>query len=273
MLMFVFSLPDRNRSRMYRVFFLALSAIVTSTACSGKIRDATEIQDPFPQGPKVVLWAWERPENLMFLKERPIGVAFLAETIVLESDSMKLFPRLQPLRIPEETFRIAVVRIETSRDHPPNLDSGRSARVAAEIAQTGALPGIAGVQVDFDAGASERRFYREMLQDLRRRLPQSVRLTITALASWCIFDTWIFDLPVDEAVPMLFRMGADDRRVRMYLESGRDFRLGLCRCSSGISTDELLPAMPAGRRLYVFHPKPWTEHSLDGMLTEVSPWN
>jgi hypothetical protein len=59
-------------------------------------------------------------------------------------------------------------------------------------------PGISGIQVDFDATASERRFYRELVIDLRRLLPDSVPLSITALASWCLDDNWISGLPADE---------------------------------------------------------------------------
>src|SRR5262245_7636999 len=34
--------------------------------------------------PGIYLWAWERPEDLRFLGERRIGVAFLAKTIYLK---------------------------------------------------------------------------------------------------------------------------------------------------------------------------------------------
>ncbi|HKX29107.1 MAG TPA: hypothetical protein VJ302_15540, partial [Blastocatellia bacterium] len=34
--------------------------------------------------PRIVLWAWERPENLEFIDPGRIGVAFLARTIRLE---------------------------------------------------------------------------------------------------------------------------------------------------------------------------------------------
>jgi len=84
---------------------------------------------------------------------------------------------------------------------------------------------------------------------------------MTALASWCIHDDWIRELPVEEAVPMLFRMGAEDREVRRYLQSGNDFRVESCRNSLGVSTDEPWPKLPSGRRLYVFHPVSWDENA------------
>ena len=63
------------------------------------------------------------------------------------------------------------------------------------------------IQIDFDAADSERDVYRRLLARVRAVLPRTVPLSMTALASWCVGDTWLDGLPVDEAVPMLFRMG------------------------------------------------------------------
>jgi hypothetical protein len=111
--------------------------------------------------------------------------------------------------------------------------------------------------VDFDAVASERPFYSGLLSRLRRALPARWSLSITALASWCLGDPWIGALPIDDAIPMLFRMGADARAIRARLGSGRDFALPVCRASLGVSLDEPL-ALPAGRRIYVFSPTGWS---------------
>ncbi len=118
-------------------------------------------------------------------------------------------------------------------------------------------PGYDAVQIDFDATVSERPFYRQLLEDLRREL--LVPLSITALASWCLGDRWLEDLPIDEAVPMLFRVGIDEDAIRAYLSRGDDFREPLCRTSYGLATDESPPPLRPGRRLYVFHPESWTE--------------
>jgi hypothetical protein len=121
---------------------------------------------------------------------------------------------------------------------------------------------ISAIQIDFDARKSERGFYRDLLRQLRGRLPAGLPLSITALASWCVYDNWIGDLPVDEAVPMLFRMGVDDLQVRLHLEAGRDFQPEICRQSLGISIDEPLRGLPAGRRLYIFNPKRWSPEAV-----------
>ncbi len=46
---------------------------------------------------------------------------------------------------------------------------------------------------------------------------------MTALASWCAGDDWLRDLPVDEAVPMLFRMGVEKNLFQRRLETGQRF--------------------------------------------------
>src|ERR1043165_3993588 len=77
--------------------------------------------------PPVIVWAWERPENLTFLDPQTTGVAFLAKTITLHDDKIAVKPRLQPLKLARDTKLIAVVRIEIDRSHLhfPQLSSSK----------------------------------------------------------------------------------------------------------------------------------------------------
>jgi hypothetical protein len=260
--------------------------------------------------PSIVFWAWERPEDLHFLDRNIAGVAFLAETISLPSNyglSSPRFPqgfivrpRLQPLRIAPGTPLIAVVRIEVSqgsnRNAKDNAEAPRLAfssspdderqRIASEIIQLQYLPAVRGIQIDFDATQSERGFYLELLRDVRSKLPASFPVSITALASWCIGDRWLEQLPpgtIQEAVPMLFRMGPDVANVANFLRSGADFPVAACRGSLGLSTDEsishnLLAGKLAGvplsfhqKRIYVFSPRAWTSPAANRVLKEWQP--
>jgi uncharacterized protein DUF3142 len=220
--------------------------------------------------PSLVLWAWERPEDLRFLDPTRAGVAFLAATVRLGPEGMSYRPRMQALQVARETRLVAVVRIETAAGAA--LDHETATRVAGEIARAGRLPGVVAVQVDFDATASERAFYRDLLVELRQQLPASMPISITALASWCIGDRWMTGLPIDEAVPMLFRMGVGQAEVTSWMRSGHDFREAACRTSLGISLDERWPKLPGGRRLYAFSPSPWTERSLQNLVGELEAW-
>jgi hypothetical protein len=215
--------------------------------------------------PPVILWAWERPERLDFIDPARVGVAFLAKTLHLAGDRLAARPRLQPLNVPEGTKVIAVVRIETDRTNRPQLNTAQIQNVVVEVAELAQLPKVSAVQIDFDATASERDFYRRLLVQVRASLPPSMPLSITALASWCQGDNWLSDLPIDEAVPMLFRLGIDNRRFTSQLQSGETFLAAPCRASAGVSTDEpVIP--PLVRRLYIFNPKSWTQSTLNSAM-------
>lgn len=217
--------------------------------------------DPLPGLPRVFVWAWEQPEDLRFLDPHSAGIAFLDRTIFLDHGGLTVRPRLQPLNFAPGTALMAVVRVE-----PRGLPLPDAGATAAAIAQAAHGPGIRALQVDFDAARSQRAFYRQVLTDLRSRLPRAMPLSMTGLASWCESDNWIEGLPVAEAVPMLFRMGAGER-------AARSFRPDLCRSSAGVSTDEPLHTPPAAARLYIFSPRPWTRAEFNSALHEVHRWH
>ena len=259
--------PDQFR-KAFLVFavaalLLASLALAFTKGLSRFSKDARAATiTPSDQIPRVILWAWERPVDLRFINPRETGVAFLARTIHLRANELVVRPRLQPLDLPEGTPVIAVARVESDPRTKPDLSTQQTEALAAAIAEMARLPNVSTIQIDFDATRSERAFYRAVIAAVRKRLPASVALSITALASWCSDDDWISDLPIDEAVPMLFRMGPDGRQIRNRLASGEEFPARPCRGSYGVSTDEPLTNLSAANRLYVFNPNAWTESSV-----------
>lgn len=212
--------------------------------------------------PQTILWAWERPEDLEFLDARHFAVAFLAQTLVLKGDDVLFQPRHQPLKVGPDIKLMAVTRIESRKTTgvPAALSQPQRERLIDLILKTLELKNVSAVQVDFDAATSEREFYRSLLHELRRKLPDHVPLSMTALASFCVGDRWLDDLPVDEAVPMIFRMGSDDKIIKSFLARGNDFREPLCRRSYGIAVDEPVDInFKSSRRQYVFNVRAWTE--------------
>jgi len=218
--------------------------------------------------PQKILWAWERPEDLRFLDVKDFGVAFLAQTIILENRDVKLHRRRQPLQVAPETYLIAVTRIETNKTSGsrPDLSPEMADRTAELIKNTLSLPAVRAVQVDFDSVVSERQFYRSLMVKLKVQLPPDTPLTMTALASWCAGDAWFSDFPVDEAVPMVFQMGADTEKIKTYLRNGNDWQEPLCRGSYGISFEEgRSEGMKVDRRIYYFKNSAWTKSSTDNL--------
>lgn len=218
--------------------------------------------------PSVILWAWERPEDLRFLDSDKFAVAFLAQTLKLKDNEVYVQARRQELKVAPETRLIAVTRIETLKNKAlaPNLSKSQSDECVQLIMDTLKLKNVAAIQIDFDAKVSERGFYQTLLKELRNRLPEEIPLSMTALASFCIGDPWIKDLPVNEAIPMAFRMGADAKLVKKFLADGNDFPAALCRKGIGIATDEPLTLnFGKSRRIYVFKasPKGWTRADVE----------
>lgn len=211
--------------------------------------------------PQTILWAWERPEDLEFLDPQQFAIAFLAQTLLLKGDDVVFKPRHQPLKVRPEMRLIAVTRIESEKTAA--LSQTQREKLINLVLKTRDLKNVSAVQIDFDATTSQREFYRTLLNELRQRLPDNIPLSMTALASFCVGDRWLQDLPVDEAIPMIFRMGTDDQTIKLFLERGKDFKEPICRRSYGIAVDEpLAMTFDRSRRQYIFNVRAWTEEDV-----------
>lgn len=231
-----------------------------------------------------VLWAWQRPEDFRFLArwEAPgtVSVAVLMATLRWSAKGREVVPRRHPLVIPAGLPLTAVVRLESSRLRSKPLREEDFQWLVDQILGVLDDRRMATLQLDFDARVSERGAYRELLRRLRRRLPAGIGLEITALAHWCLGDPWIEDLPVDAAIPMLFRMGPEDRGIRRRLGESPSAMAAVCggrlsggRLSGGtygFSTDEPTVAAAAGSRIFLFHPEPWTRQALVDAMGSVT---
>ena len=218
--------------------------------------------------PNRILWAWERPENFSFA-DKETGVAFLAQTIELKNNEMTRILRRQPLEIPDGIFVIAVTRIESDKKDTPTLSEEQLNKTIEAVSKTATQRNVKAVQIDFDVSVSEREFYKSLLSGLRKKIPDGMPVSITALASWCMYDNWIKDADIDEAVPMLFRMGVDEQSIVGYLNANNDWREPLCRQSYGISLDEPARTVDGSRRLYVFNPRSWSREDLTKINDKV----
>ena len=149
---------------MHRLFLLIAAAVLSVLSFSHST------SSPRAATPRIVLWAWERPEDLRFLAGRNPEVAFLDRTVTLRSGQLSVQRRHQPLRLAPDTVLTSVVRIETN-GVSPSVD--RASGVAREIADSAVLPRVGTVQIDFDARGSDRPFYAALLRETRARLPRS----------------------------------------------------------------------------------------------------
>jgi len=224
--------------------------------------------------PQFVLWSWDRADDLHFIDPADTGVAYLAGTIRLAADGLAIVPRRNPLLLPPGAATLAVIHIALDRAQPPMLDDAARDRLVAAILALRPADSAA-LQIDFEVAQSQQSFLAATIRALRQKLPETP-LSMTALSSWCLNETWLDALPVDEVVPMLFRLGPDRLRIATHFSAGGDFRDARCRDSFGIATDETrrnafdAPRL-AGRRAYVFAAAPWTANTYATIRREFAP--
>ncbi len=107
-------------------------------SCSGPRQSPSVHSDRIAQLPPIILWAWERPEDLRFLDPEKFGVAFLAQTLVLSNEEVILKQRRQPLEVAPRTKLIAVTRIESQKTtgHKATLTNAQQEKLVSLIVKT-----------------------------------------------------------------------------------------------------------------------------------------
>ena len=210
-----------------------------------------------------VVWAWERPERLDTLPA-DIGIAAVVGFIRLRGDAIvvargRRFPLIVGRGRPQP---VGVVHIEV--DQSAALDWTAALRLQVVGAALSFASGSQAVQIDMEVRQSQRDALLGVLAGVRAGLAPQTRLSMTALASWCETEHWLAGAPVDEIVPMVFRMGRDGHRLRDKLAAGGDFNEPRCRAAVGISVDSPI-VVPADRRVYVFNPRPWDPAALSAL--------
>lgn len=243
------------RSRTSR--HLTLGAMVVMLAVSASCGRKSSGSATQPKPPEtIVLWAWDRAEDLRFLKLEEADVAVLAETIYLRNGEAVSRTRKLPLLLPDGLKPMAVVRLESDGTSLPPADS-----VANFISRWARFERI---QIDFDARLSQLTWYEELIRTSKR---MKARISITALASWCLEKPWFRGIP-DEAVPMLFQMGPQRNQVLDRLRRHGGFAEG-CRDIVGMSVAEPLVWRPEAKKIYVFNPQRWTKEAFDEICARL----
>ncbi|HEU0098433.1 MAG TPA: hypothetical protein VFQ67_06610 [Allosphingosinicella sp.] len=218
----------------------------------------------------LILWAWERPEDLRFAGAAA-EVAVQTGFVELAGDSIQARGRRFPLKsaAPPST---ALVHVQIDHGRPLAWTAPMRARASAAVLHYAAAVPARRVQVDFEVRASERQVLLDLLEDVRRGLPRGTLLSMTALASWCDIEGWLGGAPVDEIVPMLFRMTEGGDALRKRLAAGGDFRNPRCRSALGVAGDSPIARAPPGRRVYLFSPRSWTAADFESARRGVEGW-
>ena len=222
-----------------------------------------------PGASSFVVWAWERPEDLRFLPQ-DTGVAAQMAFIDIKGGAFAARGRRFPLQTAHAPHT-NVIHIEINPDEPVQWSPALRKELAGAVLDYARAIPAETVQIDFEVKQSERPILLHVLHDVRAGLPSTKRLSMTAIASWCN-ETWLEQAPVDEIVPMLFRMGDGDAPVRARLSEGKDFINPRCRSALAISTDTPIGQAPTGRKIYLFNPNSWSKSDFVDAQKQVGEW-
>ncbi|MEO7178319.1 MAG: hypothetical protein ABIW83_05705 [Allosphingosinicella sp.] len=226
---------------------------------------------PAPRTPSpLILWAWERPEDLRFAGASA-QIAVQTGFVELAGNGLQARGRRFPLKAAAAPST-ALVHVQIDHRRPLEWTPPLRARTSAAILHYAAAIPARRVQLDFEVRASERAVLLDILADLRLGLPQGTSLSMTALASWCDTEGWLERVPVDEIVPMLFRMTTGGEALRKRLAAGGDFRNPRCRAALGVASDSPIARAPPGRRVYLFNPRSWTAAEFEQARRGVEAW-
>jgi hypothetical protein len=192
--------------------------------------------------------------------------AVLVETLVIHEQGVERLPRTQPLVLPVGVKRLPVLHVEAASDAPDMLSEAQIADIVAAFLRRvdEAAAGAGVLQLDFEVPRRERASYSVLVARVRAALPAHLKLSVTALAHWCSESDWLDHLPVDEVVPMLYRLGPHAGHWRAQWSRGDPALAARCRGPAlGFATNDPPPAQLLARtpRPYWFDESAWSNAS------------
>lgn len=170
--------------------------------------------------PKLIYWIWEVPQDMTSINPQETGIAELAASIYIQTNHPFYYLRQQPLRIPKNSYRIAVIHIEARPQWHPVLTQQMAESIAQQIKKIYQKKTYDALQIDFEALRLQRAFYYQLLVAIRKQMGNALFLSITGIGSWCTTDGWIgkAKLPVDLVVPMYFSLSNDIRQRQAFID-------------------------------------------------------
>lgn len=212
---------------------------------------------------RTLLWVWDRPQLFASLPETT-GVAYLHATVRLSGTESRTSWRQWPLRVAPGATVVPVVHVALDNLSPSPLDDAQQQAIAAAIEHAATHGNRSGwVQLDFEARRSQREAYVALLRRLQPLRQGGMRISATALASWCMDDPWLPAGLLDEIVPMYFRMGGESARIRQRLGTTGKAAVPACRDAAGLMLGEDWPALRDVKRRYVFHAGSWKNEDFE----------
>jgi len=280
-------LKNKSSRSLLKTLFAATGIITLSIWILSSMSQADGNEPNYFQSDKktVSIWAWDRFDDLSFLKD-DTSVTSYAGTFYLRDNRSLFDPRKKELVCPKDTLRMPSFRIESVSKIEPDYEESAIAGICETIKQYLRNHNECQkmVQIDFDASQSEREFYKKLLVELRKTLKTNqntsdTKISITALTSWCLKDKWMQSLDVDEIVIMLFSLGPDKEEILTSLKDNNLDTGNKASTAIGISANEpntnealkILGILNDAQKVYIFQSLPWTKNRFISITNEVIP--
>ncbi len=187
--------------------------------------------------------------------------AVLVETVVLQGQGVVRRPRMQALVMAPGVAVTPVVHVQAGAGSGAVFTPAQRHAVLVALQRYAPRASSGTVQLDFEAPPRQREAYLALVADARRLLPRTLKLSVTALASWCRQGDWLDRIEADEVVPMLYRLGPESEDWRRLWLHNPERLHARCRGPAvGFAVQEM-PASPVFDRYtrrYWFHERNWS---------------
>lgn len=201
-------------------------------------------------------WIWHSSAAPADAKQ----IALLLDHLVISSSGIKLRHRMNRLVVAPGVQVTPVVHVQVDLAAMPELGQQHTEAISKAMLAAAKRSSTGWVQLDFEAMESQKSYYLELVNSLRKSLPASIRLSVTTMAAWCSEPGLLARIKADEIVPMLFKMGSNAAQYQDRLAYHPEQLAPQCRNQAiGFSVQEAPSPEVQQRyqRRYWFNYKNW----------------
>ncbi len=152
-----------------------------------------------------IFWIWHDSDTPALRPGQELAV--LQQHYVFSANGTRLRQRMKPLHIPPGTKVTPVVHAQLASLPVPPLGPAEAQTLLKAVLKASQKSNSGWVQFDFEVPPSQRAFYLALVRQMRAQLPARIKLSVSALASWCLEEAFVAQIAADEVVPMLFALG------------------------------------------------------------------
>ncbi|MCS6764253.1 MAG: hypothetical protein MO853_10145 [Candidatus Protistobacter heckmanni] len=136
---------------------------------------------PVPGAQENITWLWDQAALPTWSQGK---TAVLIQHILLSGRAVLELPRRDAPELPAGVRVTLRLHVEVSTVVPPVSIADSRETILHAMDRAARISTSGWVQLDMEARPSQRAFYRELVAEIRARLPTGVRLSVTALAWW-----------------------------------------------------------------------------------------